>query len=227
MENQPIRPITTTDPAANQFPTEVPIAEVPAGAGVPVTQPATADVNMAAPAPFGTAAAAQAAAPYAATAPPAQPYPNTTAPSENPEKSYLVALFLSYFMGGLGADRFYLGKIGTGIIKLITFGGLGLWHLIDLLLVAFGKLHAKDDARQLEGFAKNFSWVKILAIIMIIFNVVVVGGLIVLLIILGMAGYQREARQRQFDDQFKNQQLQQQFDQTDAGTGSGGYNYTN
>ncbi|MDD5191175.1 MAG: TM2 domain-containing protein [Dehalococcoidales bacterium] len=51
-------------------------------------------------------------------------------------KSWLVALLLSIFLGTLGIDRFYLGKIGTGILKLITFGGFGIWWLIDLILIA-------------------------------------------------------------------------------------------
>ena len=47
---------------------------------------------------------------------------------------------LSIFVGGLGIDRFYLGKIGTGILKLITGGGLGIWWLIDVILIATGKM---------------------------------------------------------------------------------------
>ena len=97
---------------------------------------------------------------------------------ENHEKSYLVALLLSYFFGSLGVDRFYLGKVGTGIVKLLTFGGLGAWALVDLFLIAFGKLHAKADSRQLEGYAKNRGWVKITAIVLIVFNVLIVGGII-------------------------------------------------
>ena len=53
-----------------------------------------------------------------------------------PPKSWVAALLLSIFLGELGIDRFYLGKIGTGILKLITFGGLGIWWLIDLILIA-------------------------------------------------------------------------------------------
>lgn len=48
----------------------------------------------------------------------------------------VVALLLSIFLGGLGFDRFYMGKIGTGILKLVTFGGLGIWWLVDILLIA-------------------------------------------------------------------------------------------
>jgi TM2 domain-containing membrane protein YozV/ribosomal protein L40E len=51
-------------------------------------------------------------------------------------KSWFVALLLSIFVGYFGVDRFYLGKIGTGVLKLITMGGLGLWWLIDIILIA-------------------------------------------------------------------------------------------
>lgn len=51
-------------------------------------------------------------------------------------KNWLTAFILSLLLGGLGADRFYLGKIGTGILKLITFGGLGIWALIDFIMIA-------------------------------------------------------------------------------------------
>jgi micrococcal nuclease len=59
------------------------------------------------------------------------------------EKSFMTTAMLSLFLGGIGIDRFYLGKIGTGILKLITFGGLGFWYLIDIVLVLTGKMKDK------------------------------------------------------------------------------------
>lgn len=50
-----------------------------------------------------------------------------------------MAWLLSLFVGYLGIDRFYLGKIGTGVLKLVTFGGLGLWAVVDLLIVLLGR----------------------------------------------------------------------------------------
>ena len=52
------------------------------------------------------------------------------------DKQYLIALILSIFLGQLGIDRFYTGQIGAGIGKLLTFGGLGIWWLIDIFLYA-------------------------------------------------------------------------------------------
>lgn len=127
---------------------------------------------MAAPASFNQAAAAE----------------------ENPAKNYLVALLLSYFLGSVGADRFYLNKIGTGILKLVTLGGLGLWHLIDMLMLAFNKLHAKGDDRPLLGYAENRQWVKILAIVLLIFNVAIITGFIVLMVLTTATGVQQKAR---------------------------------
>ena len=57
--------------------------------------------------------------------------------NSNPEaKSYMVALILSVFVGGLGIDRFYVGHVGLGVVKLLTMGGLGIWWVIDLILFA-------------------------------------------------------------------------------------------
>lgn len=55
------------------------------------------------------------------------------------EKSFVVTLLLCYFLGPFGCHRFYIGKIGTGILMLITFGGFGIWSLIDFILIALGK----------------------------------------------------------------------------------------
>jgi hypothetical protein len=58
-----------------------------------------------------------------------------------------VALALNIPLGVFGAHRFYVGKIGTGILQLCTFGGLGLWWLYDLILIASGEFRDSNDRR--------------------------------------------------------------------------------
>ena len=61
---------------------------------------------------------------------------------------YWLALFLlTFFVGVLGVHRFYVGKIGTGVLMLITLGGLGVWFLVDLLLVVTGQFTNKDGQK--------------------------------------------------------------------------------
>ena len=62
----------------------------------------------------------------------------------NSDKSRLVALLLCFFLGGLGVHRFYVGKIGTGVLQLLTLGGLGIWALIDLIFIICGGFKDKD-----------------------------------------------------------------------------------
>ena len=50
--------------------------------------------------------------------------------------NWVLVLVMSAVFGTLGVDRFMMGKVGTGILKLITFGGLGVWWLVDLVLIA-------------------------------------------------------------------------------------------
>ena len=52
------------------------------------------------------------------------------------EVNWLVCLLMSIFFGSLGVDRFMMGKIGTGILKLVTFGGFGVWWIVDIILIA-------------------------------------------------------------------------------------------
>ncbi|WP_188188132.1 TM2 domain-containing protein [Nonomuraea sp. SYSU D8015] len=59
-------------------------------------------------------------------------------------KSWLVAVLLCFFLGALGVHRFYVGKIGTGILQLVTLGGLGVWVLIDFIMILIGKFTDKQ-----------------------------------------------------------------------------------
>ena len=56
------------------------------------------------------------------------------------EKDWLLALLLSILVGPLGVDRFYLGYVGLGILKLVTAGGGGIWWVVDVVLIAIEKL---------------------------------------------------------------------------------------
>ena len=55
-----------------------------------------------------------------------------------------TAITFSVFFGGFGADRFYLGHITTGVLKLLSFGGFGIWSLLDVIFLACGALNPKD-----------------------------------------------------------------------------------
>ncbi len=69
-------------------------------------------------------------------------------------KRFLTTALLSLFLGGIGVDRFYLGKVGTGILKLMTFGGFGIWYLIDLILILAGSMKDKRG-NELVGREKD------------------------------------------------------------------------
>ena len=64
--------------------------------------------------------------------------------SEQSEKGFVPTLLLCFFLGMFGAHRFYAGKIGTGILQLVTLGGLGIWSLIDFIVIACGKFKDKN-----------------------------------------------------------------------------------
>jgi len=50
--------------------------------------------------------------------------------------NWTLTLIMSIIFGSLGVDRFIMGKVGTGILKLITLGGCWIWWLIDIILIA-------------------------------------------------------------------------------------------
>jgi TM2 domain-containing membrane protein YozV len=57
---------------------------------------------------------------------------------EKSEKQFVTTLLLCILLGPLGGHRFYVGKTGTGILQLITLGGLGIWAFVDLIIIACG-----------------------------------------------------------------------------------------
>ncbi len=60
------------------------------------------------------------------------------------KKTKIIALLLSFFLGYLGIDRFYLGYTGLGVLKLVTLGAFGIWWLIDFVLILLGNMKRKN-----------------------------------------------------------------------------------
>ena len=67
----------------------------------------------------------------------------TAAQAAVSEKGFVPAILLCYFLGVLGIHRFYVGKVGTGILMIVTFGGFGIWVIVDMVLIATGSFRDK------------------------------------------------------------------------------------
>ena len=85
----------------------------------------------------------------------------TVDPNASP-KSRLITLLLCIFVGGLGIHRFYVGKIGTGVLWLLTAGCFGIGALVDLIMIACGTFTDSDgkpvtDWQTLNAAQKNRS----------------------------------------------------------------------
>ena len=63
---------------------------------------------------------------------------------EYSDKGFVPAALLCFFLGSLGVHRFYVGKIGTGILMLLTLGAFGIWTIVDLVLIIVGSFTDKQ-----------------------------------------------------------------------------------
>jgi TM2 domain-containing membrane protein YozV len=61
-------------------------------------------------------------------------------------KRWTTAFLLSFTLGGFGVDRFYLNHWATACGKIITFGGLGVWSILDVILIGTGYLGPADGS---------------------------------------------------------------------------------
>lgn len=125
-------PVIPQSPTLQAAPVQVP-------SQAPMAQPVAPQPLAAQPVAFGA---------------PASPIDGTQAAVAPGNKSFLVAFLLALFLGVLGADRFYLGKTKTAIIKLLTLGGLGIWATVDLILTLANQTKASDGS-ELRGYESN------------------------------------------------------------------------
>jgi TM2 domain-containing membrane protein YozV len=63
------------------------------------------------------------------------------------DKSRGIAFILAMVLGVFGAHRFYVGKNGTGILMICTLGGIGIWYLYDVIMVASGQFTDAEGRR--------------------------------------------------------------------------------
>ncbi|WP_353814781.1 TM2 domain-containing protein [Agromyces sp. SYSU T00266] len=105
-------------------------------------------------------------------------YPPGPASGQNPQvaraaqdatsdRSFVVTWLFAWLLGVFGVDRFYLGKVGTGILKLLTVGGFGIWWLVDLVLTLANS--ARDgDGRRVLGTRQEqtIAWIVTAAVIL-------------------------------------------------------------
>jgi TM2 domain-containing membrane protein YozV len=85
-----------------------------------------------------------------------------------PQRNWLATVLLCQFLGTLGIHRFYTGRIVSGIFQLLTFGGFGIWTLVDLIMIITGDFKDNYGRRlnhqPLMGGSRNWSTTALLCL---------------------------------------------------------------
>ncbi len=89
-------------------------------------------------------------------------------------RPFLVVFFFSFVWGVFGVDRFYLGKIWTGILKFLTFGGFGIWAMLDLSQIMSGAMRDKQGNEMIDYLRYKKLASKIVKVFAVIVGVTII-----------------------------------------------------
>jgi len=115
-------------------------------------------------------------------APPAIATPIKVVKNAPRQRHFLAAFFISFMWGTFGVDRMYMGYWGLGILKLITFGGFGIWVIVDLILILGGYMRDKQGREMLQAAEyKKFAYRTILIFAIGLGLIILINGIALIL----------------------------------------------
>lgn len=101
------------------------------------------------------------------------------------KRSYIVHWILSYFLGSFGIDRMYRGLVGTGVLKLVTLGGFGVWYWIDWLMAGFGSPRDKQGLL-LAGYTHHKKTMSIITGVLVVLQILFIVPMVLLIVFLSI-----------------------------------------